>query len=304
VSDLLRSSRRIANKTSFEVPSILGNPIHNTFGFAPADPQCFTSPVQRPPKDSFHASVQRMEDSVHGSETPLDIETSHGRSIESPLQSSQKLVKPKVGMIQKTIKLDDEPAIDNFLSSSFSSAPQNVLKPILKALIKSIEPDKQKKWPYVLSSDRVKPGRATKHRRQIGEGGLKQPPWWPKDVRHREPDHLYKHECIALGVGLMWYIIEDKDFHKKYREGAVRKFRREEVDRLLPSWMDNCINSSSKEMSEEQRRKFNAKKPDREKKAEIWRHSIKQLFQVAQYVSDVKFDIAGRLFVCSVPLMW
>lgn len=62
-------------------------------------------------------------------------------------------------------------------AAKFSALPQKVCKTVAKLWIRVVEPEKQTKWPYI-----------------AGEPGA--PAWWPKGVRHREPDHLVKAgEC-------------------------------------------------------------------------------------------------------------
>lgn len=61
----------------------------------------------------------------------------------------------------------------------FAALPQKVCKTVLKVWIRVVEPEKQTKWPYI-----------------AGDAGA--PSWWPKGVRHREPDHLIKAgECFC-----------------------------------------------------------------------------------------------------------
>ncbi|KAJ5240530.1 uncharacterized protein N7469_002121 [Penicillium citrinum] len=67
----------------------------------------------------------------------------------------------------------------------------NQLRVLAKAYVKLVEPHKQVQYPY--------------NGRKIVAGELQQlnpeeskPPWWPPEVRHREPDHLLKAERIAL----------------------------------------------------------------------------------------------------------
>jgi len=58
-------------------------------------------------------------------------------------------------------------------ASKFDSLQQQTCKVVVKAWIKVIEPKKQTRYPY-------------------NKGNEGKPPWWPQDLRHKEPDHLVK----------------------------------------------------------------------------------------------------------------
>jgi hypothetical protein len=236
-------------------------------------------------------AVQPVNNSSYFSILP--VETRTAVPVTSPRQQDYHSSSKNGGLVQKNVRLDDRKAIENIMEKSLAQCPQSVLKPILKAAIKFIEPDKQKKWPYVLSDDRTKIGRITKHRREQGEGGLSQPPWWP-DLRHREPDHLHKHECVSLGVALLWFIVENEAFNKKHREDAAMIFWRDQIHRMLPSWVETCVTTSGRDLKGEHKLKFDAKRPERQKKADIWRNGIIQLFILVMRCSDVTWDRRGK----------
>lgn len=63
--------------------------------------------------------------------------------------------------------------ISEWYSEKFATLPQKVSKTVCKIWVKVIEPDKQANYPYIA-------------------GDSNAPQWWPKDVRHKEPDHLIK----------------------------------------------------------------------------------------------------------------
>ena len=58
-------------------------------------------------------------------------------------------------------------------ASKFDSLQQQTCKVVVKAWIKVIEPKKQTRYPY-------------------NKGNEGKPPWWPQELRHKEPDHLVK----------------------------------------------------------------------------------------------------------------
>lgn len=73
--------------------------------------------------------------------------------------------------------IDEE--VRDYLGYCFDEFQQIPCKMIAKQWIKIIEPKKQSQYPY--------------------NGGDKfKPTWWPKEVRHKEPDHLKKAERIAV----------------------------------------------------------------------------------------------------------
>lgn len=71
---------------------------------------------------------------------------------------------------------NDEERTTELLSKLFEEIQQLACKNILKAWIKQIEPGKQSKYPYC---------------------DKQPPPWWPKGLRHIEPDHLKKEGGLA-----------------------------------------------------------------------------------------------------------
>ncbi|KAK4057452.1 hypothetical protein OIO90_001521 [Microbotryomycetes sp. JL221] len=63
--------------------------------------------------------------------------------------------------------------INDWYSKRLEILPQQVSKTIAKLWVKVIEPEKQSLHPY-----------------NKGDAGA--PDWWPRSIRHKEPDHLYK----------------------------------------------------------------------------------------------------------------
>lgn len=64
-------------------------------------------------------------------------------------------------------------------TDKFATLPQKVSKTVCKIWVKVVEPDKQANYPYIA-------------------GDSNAPQWWPKDVRHKEPDHLIKPGELGL----------------------------------------------------------------------------------------------------------
>ncbi|KAI9766790.1 MAG: hypothetical protein M1840_006265 [Geoglossum simile] len=84
----------------------------------------------------------------------------------------------------KILYLANTEVVDQFFETRFKQLQQLVCKVVAKAWIKVIEPKKQTNFPY-------------------NKGNDKKPPWWPDDVKHKEPDHLMKPERLKLVMTLL-----------------------------------------------------------------------------------------------------
>ncbi|ODV88203.1 hypothetical protein CANARDRAFT_179796, partial [[Candida] arabinofermentans NRRL YB-2248] len=86
----------------------------------------------------------------------------------------------------RDIKLNPQEKIDveNYLFQCFEEFQQIPCKLLAKSWIKLIEPKKQTQHPYK-------------------KGSESKPFWWPKECRHKEPDHLKKEERIQLLIGMI-----------------------------------------------------------------------------------------------------
>jgi hypothetical protein len=73
----------------------------------------------------------------------------------------------------KPLRLADYDAVTTFYMTRLRQMQQLMCKVVAKAWIKVIEPKKQSNFPY-------------------NRGDESKPSWWPRDVRHKEPDHLMK----------------------------------------------------------------------------------------------------------------
>ncbi|KAJ5393142.1 uncharacterized protein N7487_010783 [Penicillium crustosum] len=85
----------------------------------------------------------------------------------------------------------------------FQNLQQTNCRIIAKAYIKLIEPRKQVNYPY--NGRKIVEGRT----QQLNPEATK-PPWWPRGVSHREPDHLPKVERIRL---LVYMLCEMRESH-------------------------------------------------------------------------------------------
>lgn len=73
----------------------------------------------------------------------------------------------------KPLVIGDTRAVETFYQTRLRQMQQLMCKVVAKAWIKVIEPKKQSNFPY-------------------NRGDESKPSWWPKTVRHKEPDHLMK----------------------------------------------------------------------------------------------------------------
>ncbi|GAA6014724.1 hypothetical protein JCM11491_001953 [Sporobolomyces phaffii] len=74
--------------------------------------------------------------------------------------------------------------VDNWFTTRLGELSHKTDKIVCRSWIKVIEPHKQTKFQYQ-------------------KGDETKPAWWPAGIRHKEPDHLGKHERIALLLHLL-----------------------------------------------------------------------------------------------------
>jgi hypothetical protein len=84
-----------------------------------------------------------------------------------------------------TISITDRALLRKYYEKAFQNLQQTNCRALAKAYIKLVEPRKQMVFPY---NGRIVVAGVT---RQLDPEATK-PPWWPRRVRHREPDHLLK----------------------------------------------------------------------------------------------------------------
>lgn len=101
---------------------------------------------------------------------------------------------PVVVQSTQQLRIGDEKEVTKFYHLRFKDLQQSACKIIGKIFVKVVEPKKQTHYPYT-------------------GGAAKAPPWWPPTtgenaIRHKEPDHLYKHERVLLLVQILRMIIE------------------------------------------------------------------------------------------------
>ncbi|GMF07231.1 unnamed protein product [Ambrosiozyma monospora] len=92
----------------------------------------------------------------------------------------------------KTLDLTVEQDVSNYLYSCFEEFQQTACKDVAKRWISTCEPNKQSLHPYK-------------------NGERSKPSWWPRNVRHKEPDHLKKEERVPLLIAIMRSFKNDED---------------------------------------------------------------------------------------------
>ncbi|KAK0100427.1 hypothetical protein ONS95_008375 [Cadophora gregata] len=95
------------------------------------------------------------------------------------------------------MEIGDDAKVDAYYRQRFKDMQQTACKIIGKVFVKLLEPKKQTHHPYT-------------------KGDENAPPWWPsttgKDAcRHKEPDHLLKHERIQLLAHIIQMIVKPTD---------------------------------------------------------------------------------------------
>ncbi|GAA5879946.1 hypothetical protein JCM16303_004409 [Sporobolomyces ruberrimus] len=100
-------------------------------------------------------------------------------SLTSPVLTSSTLATDANG----ALKVDLE-QVDAWLTARLAELSHKTDKIVCRSWIKAIEPHKQTKYQYQ-------------------KGDETKPAWWPAAIRHKEPDHLGKHERIALLLHLL-----------------------------------------------------------------------------------------------------
>jgi len=78
---------------------------------------------------------------------------------------------------------------EKWFNDAFRAVQQVSCRVIAKEWIKTIHPKKQSTHPYNGKNPRT---------REIGDPNLTKPPYWPKDVIHKEPDHINKEGATPV----------------------------------------------------------------------------------------------------------
>ncbi|KAA8901729.1 hypothetical protein FN846DRAFT_781031 [Sphaerosporella brunnea] len=123
---------------------------------------------KRPSQDD--SGTSRKKKSVPRAELPTERRGSSGSDDIAEGISSEDY---------QPLIIGDRAAVTTFYMTRLRQMQQLMCKVVAKAWIKVVEPKKQSNFPY-------------------NRGEESKPAWWPRDVRHKEPDHLMKPERLTL----------------------------------------------------------------------------------------------------------
>lgn len=98
------------------------------------------------------------------------------------------------------ITVANEDAFLEFVRKTLMAIGNRFLKTMCKSFIKTIDPNRRKTYPYSKSN--------TEH----GEQPPSYPPWWPPDLRFKEPDHLIQPECERLIEFMLTWCLNNGQF--------------------------------------------------------------------------------------------
>lgn len=96
--------------------------------------------------------------------------------------------KPRREMVMLKIRMDETERWYEWMQNAFKAIQQIACRSIAKEWIKAIHPKKQSTHPYngnMPRTERKSPDRT-------------RPPYWPRDVKHKEPDHIDKGRAYTL----------------------------------------------------------------------------------------------------------
>lgn len=116
---------------------------------------------------------------------------------------------------QSIIPIGDSELLQKYYEKAFENLQQRNCRVLAKAYIKLVEPRKQVNYPY--NGRKVVAGTC-----QQFDPEMTKPPWWPSGVRHREPDHIFKHGkgIFFLSVSSILLIINRA--HQTFDPHSVR----------------------------------------------------------------------------------
>ncbi|KAI9700373.1 MAG: hypothetical protein M1836_002388 [Candelina mexicana] len=119
--------------------------------------------------------------------------------------------------------IGDTPKVDVFYRSLFAELQQTTCKIVCKSWIRVVEPKKQTNYPY------------SKHKVPLQDA----PPWWPKGIIHREPDHIRTHGRIEVLLAVL-RVRENKSQNLKLSAADLKNST--ETDSKIPSDKKEILN--------------------------------------------------------------
>ncbi|ETI23529.1 hypothetical protein G647_05331 [Cladophialophora carrionii CBS 160.54] len=145
-----------------------------------------TDAEARAPGGSISLSVQR----------PLKRHRSRKSALQDPSYAKSRHGGGGVRVVESSasqIRVDDDKALAEWYRDAFLGLQQVSCRLVAKIWIKKIHPKKQSTHPY----------NGQMPRNTTPDSDRTRPPYWPIDVRHREPDHIGKDERTQLLVHLL-----------------------------------------------------------------------------------------------------
>lgn len=145
---------------------------------------------------------------------------------DPPLTCDPLVNRKKITVYEKNIQpkimlpLGQPILVQNYLCAAFKLLRQVPCKAIAKLWIKIIEPRKKTRFPYI-------------------KGDARKPTWWPKDVEHKEPDHLHKADRLRLMCTIIMNVLPQSPFSHEILDELIRVtvamtiFKRENVKRVI-----------------------------------------------------------------------
>ncbi|KAJ5751406.1 uncharacterized protein N7511_008371 [Penicillium nucicola] len=136
-----------------------------------------------PTSNGYHEQLTLLPGDAMANSTILNDKLLHIKKSRTQKQS----LEPQ----EAILSIKDTNFLRRYYEKVFQNVQQTNCRVLAKAYVKLVEPQKQVKYPY--NGRKVVAGKIL----QLSPEESK-PPWWPPEVRHREPDHLLKAERIAL----------------------------------------------------------------------------------------------------------
>lgn len=141
-----------------------------------------------PEASKIEGHIVSTKNGYHGNSTLCPSRGISSSAIieDEVLHKERSFTKKKIMEPQAVrVSIKDARSLRRYYEKVFDDLQQVNCRVLAKAYVKLVEPQKQAKYPY---NGRKAVAGVTQ---QLSPEESK-PPWWPSEVRHREPDHLLK----------------------------------------------------------------------------------------------------------------
>ncbi|KAK3903330.1 hypothetical protein C8A05DRAFT_14709, partial [Staphylotrichum tortipilum] len=157
-----------------------------------------SEPIESPEPDMTVVDPVRTNMPSNGRLAPESRRRKRPRGQGTTRRSRDTDPSPVITHSKVRLRIGDAEAVQRFYKSRIKAVQQTACREIAKAFVKVVAPKKQVRNPYT--------------------GGLEAAPdWWPKkcgvdgkEVRHIEPDHMYKLERIEVLKRILNLVINPK----------------------------------------------------------------------------------------------